>query len=637
MSEKSDLLKHIKLPVKKSSPKSLGIKKKETVEEQDMCDPYLNTMSSTSTPIDNINICIVGCVSAGKSTILNALFRQDFAQAKIKRTTMVPTVFVEVQDTNKVLQQEDISSKIIKVNQEVIKLTEENKNLDLTKYQSSMIFPVNKLDVKISDNLLITLYDMPGLNDARTKDIYYRYLQENFYKFNIVIFVVDIYSGLNTSDEIDIVNLLTRNIKKIKSEENKNIHVLTVINKADDMQISDGELVITGELEEMFNQVVDTIKQSFEAKSISDNLIGFVPICGLDAHLYRMIQKFGPDYNLSNENILKIGTNDMGKKRFTMLKPQEQKDKVLSIIKDTEFIDHMIRLSGFEKLEFMLNEFIKFNGSSLVIDNINYELKRTDTVNIENLAPSLLENINLFVKLKQIDESKYNEKMGWIVKVIHTQVFKLISSTPKINYIIEYYNNVIKTLESNQLICSHMEKFWNFEQYPSYFVNRIVELVSLDLSENIITFEKFKYFEILEQINYLNKETIETILDSIMNNIRGVKTISLQINLDTSKPIFKIFEKIKIADNFIQFIRFFILNQINSKTIDDSDIILKFMIYKHHNEIPISSYISYYVNMNIDINKHIGIFTQGICSDLMNRESLLIDNYYIQLLQTNTN
>jgi GTPase SAR1 family protein len=638
MSEKSDLLKYIKLPSeKKLSPKSLKIKKDFVVEELNKQDE-INFNPNSKTPINNINICIVGCVSAGKSTILNALFRQDFAQAKIKRTTMVPTVFVEVNDGDEsAREQEDISSKIIEVNKEVIKLTEENKNLDLSKYQSSMIFHVNKLDVKISDNLLITLYDMPGLNDARTKDIYYRYLQENFYKFNIVIFVVDIYSGLNTSDEIDIVNLLTRNIKKIKSEENKNIHVLTVINKADDMQISDGELVITGELEEMFNQVVDTIKQSFEAKSISDNLIGFVPICGLDAHLYRMIQKFGPDYNLSNENILKIGTNDMGKKRFTMLKPQEQKDKVLSIIKDTEFIDHMIRLSGFEKLEFMLNEFIKFNGSSLVIDNINYELKRTDTVNIENLAPSLLENINLFEMLKQIDESKYNEKMGWIVKVIHTQVFKLISSTPKINYIIEYYNNVIKILESNQLICSHMEKFWNFEQYPSYFVNRIVELVSLDLSENIITFEKFKYFEILEQINYLNKETIQIILDNIINNVRGVKTINLQINFDTSKPIFKIFEKIKIADNFIQFIRFFIINQINSKTIDDSDIILKFMIYKQNNEIPLSSYISYYVNMNIDINKHIGIFTQGICPDLMNRESLLIDNYYIQLLQTNTN
>ena len=497
-----------------------------------------------------------------------------------------------------------------------------------------MIFHVNKLDVKISDNLLITLYDMPGLNDARTKDVYYKYLQDNFYKFNIVIFVVDIYSGLNTSDEIDIVNLLTRNIKKIKLEEDKNIHMLTVINKADDMQISEGELVITGELVEMFNQVVNTVQQNFEAKSISDNLIGFVPICGLDSHLYRMIQKFGPDYNLSNENILKIGTNDMGKKRFTMLKPQEQKEKILSIIKDTEFIDHMIRLSGFEKLELILYEFIKLNGTNLVIDNINYELKRTNPVNIDNLEQTIIENINLFLMLKQIDESKYNEKMGWIVKSIHTQIFKLISSTHKINWIIEYYDDVIKKLSTNEQIYMNINKFWNFEQYPTYFVTRIVELISQDLLESVITLDKFKYFEILEQINYLSKETIEIILDNCMNNVRGVKTISLPINFDTSKLVLKIFKKIKIADNFIQFIRFFIINQINSKTIDDSDIIIKFMFYKHSNEIPLFSYLNCYINMNVDINKHIQIYTKGFNTDLMNKESLLIDNYYMEFMKS---
>ena len=45
-------------------------------------------MFTNTTPIDNINIAIVGCVSAGKSTIMNAMFCQDFSQCKIKRTTM---------------------------------------------------------------------------------------------------------------------------------------------------------------------------------------------------------------------------------------------------------------------------------------------------------------------------------------------------------------------------------------------------------------------------------------------------------------------------------------------------------------------------------------------------------------------
>jgi proline dehydrogenase len=40
---------------------------------------------------------------------------------------------------------------------------------------------------------------LPGL------DIYYSYLEAKFVHFNLIIFLVDIHSGLNTSDEIDIL------------------------------------------------------------------------------------------------------------------------------------------------------------------------------------------------------------------------------------------------------------------------------------------------------------------------------------------------------------------------------------------------------------------------------------------------
>jgi len=46
-------------------------------------------------PADNINICFVGGVSTGKSTILNAIFCEELTQCKIKRTTMVPTIYIE--------------------------------------------------------------------------------------------------------------------------------------------------------------------------------------------------------------------------------------------------------------------------------------------------------------------------------------------------------------------------------------------------------------------------------------------------------------------------------------------------------------------------------------------------------------
>lgn len=39
--------------------------------------------------------CIVGGVSTGKSTFLNGAFCQKLTQCKIKRTTMVPTCYIE--------------------------------------------------------------------------------------------------------------------------------------------------------------------------------------------------------------------------------------------------------------------------------------------------------------------------------------------------------------------------------------------------------------------------------------------------------------------------------------------------------------------------------------------------------------
>ena len=46
-------------------------------------------------PYDNINLCFVRSVSTGKSTILNAIFGEQLTQCKIKRTTMVPTIYIE--------------------------------------------------------------------------------------------------------------------------------------------------------------------------------------------------------------------------------------------------------------------------------------------------------------------------------------------------------------------------------------------------------------------------------------------------------------------------------------------------------------------------------------------------------------
>ena len=43
----------------------------------------------------DINIGLFGCVSVGKSTFLNAIAGKQYSDAEIKKTTMVPQVYVQ--------------------------------------------------------------------------------------------------------------------------------------------------------------------------------------------------------------------------------------------------------------------------------------------------------------------------------------------------------------------------------------------------------------------------------------------------------------------------------------------------------------------------------------------------------------
>ena len=47
---------------------------------------------------NKIRIAIVGPVSAGKSTVLNSLFVEQYSDMKIRRTTMLPQVYTETND-----------------------------------------------------------------------------------------------------------------------------------------------------------------------------------------------------------------------------------------------------------------------------------------------------------------------------------------------------------------------------------------------------------------------------------------------------------------------------------------------------------------------------------------------------------
>ena len=128
-----------------------------------------------------INICLVGCVSAGKSTILNAFFGQDFAQCKIKRTTMMPNKFIETDDPKQITSSKEINEIIKKMNDQIYTQTQNGIKLKLSEHNAhgELTFYVDNMEMNIGQKIKICMYDIPGLNDGRTKETYYEYVLDS--------------------------------------------------------------------------------------------------------------------------------------------------------------------------------------------------------------------------------------------------------------------------------------------------------------------------------------------------------------------------------------------------------------------------------------------------------------------------
>lgn len=552
-----------------------------------------------SIPTDNINLCFVGGVSTGKSTILNAIFCEELTQCKIKRTTMVPTVYVE--NSTHQTTSDEIYKKITEKNKDIIERTERGENIAKDEY-AEMVFQVGPLDISILEGSRVNVYDIPGLNDARTKNVYYEYLETNFFKFNLVVFIVDIHSGLNTSDEIDIVNFITNNTRHQLENNNRKIYTLVVVNKADDMQIGEegsDVLELTGELSEMYDQVVKTITTEFKKKSVADQLIGIVPLCAVDSYLYRMVKKHGTKFKLSPEQILKIGINENGKK-FSTMKPDAQAKKVYEILKDEAFISTMIRLSGFRRMERILHDFLtkNDNGKIIRIDNLLYNIRKLPPIVMDKLYTMDLKTLvhqyyKAYEAIHAIDEDMYELLMVEITDNLRRQMEKQVSA----------YNCLNDLYSDYAYASAHIMRpeYYDTSQYPNFLTNRIARIImslfvdrSTSWTLGSFTSELRNCFVHLKKVGLFDKTHVNPILDAIISNDHGARTIDFKTG-DLRKLCKVLYTIPYNYDSLSLFLRFLVVNQLESFAgiYTPDDLYRKKMLYTKYGELPIASYISY--------------------------------------------
>ena len=525
-----------------------------------------------------VNIAIIGCISSGKSTLMNSLFAETYSSMHIKRTTMSPQVYC----TNRKLVSNPSVARTIKLQNDDI-----NKKLyDMGKIASceESIYEVPPMPEIFKDTInngLVDykIYDIPGLNDSATRETFYKYIRDNFFKFDIIIYNIDINSGLNTTDELDIINLIKTNIDIIKRDHQRGPRLVVICNKMDDLSLKAGELISsTEEIEEMYAQVVRIINKNFGPKT------QVIKYSASSTYMYRYIKihgkNFRPDH-IDKTYIDRIGIDNFGRVGWSKKSTDKSIDELWILIKEciSDNLDGSLVLSGFYNLSTVIGkEIIHTYIYDIMYSKINYlkvhnEFKQKydfiDKLNIQLKCtfglPQLYTYLNEYLCFL---DSKYLSHIA-------------ISVTNKIK--MEEYYNILCELLTLPLI------------KPK---EAIIQTKIQDYKEKLTTFNLIKY----ENSGcVIDNDTINTFKETINEAIKvcGIERISDPkltngmcniINIKIAHEIFKYLKLVNMPNSIIyNMYSWVIINHLNT----DADIKVTKLItnyinlkyYKTENEI----------------------------------------------------
>lgn len=304
-----------------------------------------------------INIGFIGTISTGKTTLLNALFTEQLGDTHIKKTTLLPHIYHESDAMNC-----DDRGRIQKNTNE--KTTCFLKAIDEEKFEKleELNYNVQKLNdfVTFQRDMRLVLYDIPGLNDSATKNIYYSYINSIFIKFNIVIWMIDINSSINTSDEIDICNMLITGIKNNHTEYGIDTKLIVLLNKCDEQYFDEnGCLILDEDKQDMFDQA----KKNIDARVQSiypEFKYQMITISSENSYIYRTIKKGGID-RLDMKYMNKLGYLEYSRSEWIHRSESEKKTMLYKKL-DSDTINNRLINTGFNRLRRIVQDHLDGHG-----------------------------------------------------------------------------------------------------------------------------------------------------------------------------------------------------------------------------------------------------------------------------------
>ena len=602
-----------------------------------------------------INIAILGPVSAGKSTLMNSIFVAQYSDMKIKRTTMTPQIYEEYNAVTTELteeQQQFIRDLNYEINNKLVTKTEnDGDNVTYEDISEEVVYKVPRVhDLhNLTENVLLRVYDIPGLNDSKTADLYFKYLDTNFHKFDLIIFVVDIYSACNTEGEVKILQNIVKYTKRNRELYNIHNKLIIVANKCDDLHISkNGKLTIENdELVEMYKQIKKEVDTQI-AKFNPELNYSICPLSAEDSYIYRMYSK-NTSCKLDIKHVNKFGMNEYGKSRWNRMTEIQRHDKIRTLMSKID-ITKTLQQTGFTEFADTVHKYLSWNNQYNYICGHTmysmgtlieqYESKPDDVINLTDIKTlyTTIDQLSYLYNNNTGIETFY-KYMSTIMKIHMSQlILRESDKTELINEVdLEHYEWAQKHCHKWQN--EFGEKFTTLKEFYEDITNLLNKYYEANINKkqkpvtvllswfykmfsNRYKITRKIFMSLFTNNDMLNKKPSEII--KIINDMRDVKIIEDKV------------QALKLCKDLLHRIYDNIYNGVKMEYIDNDHIatyVYLADIFWHSNNNNASVYIAFRARQNMVAKINNGTRGELICVDSNEASKLILEKYMVGLME----
>jgi GTPase SAR1 family protein/ribosomal protein L37AE/L43A len=354
----------------------------------------------------DIKVALIGYVSVGKTTVLNALLRDKYGEVAMGRATASVNHYAvavasstpeSVVSSSSTAAAARILDQTIDANARLRSATTvEEAWFDVTVDQS--------LGGEMRDDTRLVVVDIPGINEAGTSHKYKDYVVEHWHTLDCVVIVMDGRQGVNTQEQVDLLRFAKTNCDTIKA-----VPVIVLCNKIEDPEEGEQSALIAEtrqSVQTIFatgDDQVTTLEETLAVASQTSDRgnapfppVIVLPVSAIHAFIYQAGSRGGLhqfQHFFDKDLIEKIGKDNFGRK-WLRLDHDQKLERAYGVLCDTAQCQEGIDLSNFDKFISLLTYCIGGRETQRAI------LKSQLDVALSRLVPEL--EATLVVEFRKI-------------------------------------------------------------------------------------------------------------------------------------------------------------------------------------------------------------------------------------------